>query len=49
LCAKDIKQGDELTIDYAWSADAAIPCGCGSKNCRGYVVSEKELSKLKKG
>jgi len=33
----------ELTIDYGWSADAAIRCGCGSPNCRGWIVSADEL------
>ncbi len=38
----------ELTIDYAWSADGAIPCLCGSPECRGWVVAIEELSKLRK-
>ncbi len=38
-----IQPGEELTIDYAWDADAAIPCGCGSANCRGWIVEESEL------
>jgi uncharacterized protein len=40
---RTIRQGDELTIDYAWHADAAIPCLCGSERCRGYVVDERQL------
>jgi uncharacterized protein len=39
-----IKMGEELTIDYAWPADAAIHCLCGSKACRGWIVSKCELS-----
>ena len=43
-----IPEGAELTIDYAWSADGAIPCLCGSVKCRGWVVAEEELAKLRK-
>ncbi|MBI1345215.1 SET domain-containing protein-lysine N-methyltransferase [bacterium] len=43
-----IPEGAELTIDYAWSADGAIPCLCGSTSCRGWVVAEEELAKLQK-
>ncbi len=43
-----IPVGAELTIDYAWSADGAIPCLCGSNRCRGWVVAEEELPKLRK-
>lgn len=41
---KAIKPGDELTIDYAWSADAAIPCLCRSETCRGWIVAVTELA-----
>ena len=41
-----IKKGDELTIDYEWPADSAIKCGCGTKNCRGWVVDKAELHLL---
>ncbi len=44
----DIAEGAELTIDYAWSAEGAIPCLCGSRQCRGWVVDANELSKLKR-
>lgn len=42
----DIEPGQELTIDYSWSADAAIKCLCGSAQCRGWVVSADELADL---
>lgn len=45
---RTIRPGDQVTIDYAWPADAAIPCLCGSKMCRGWVVGETELGKLKR-
>lgn len=43
-----IVEGAELTIDYAWSAEGAIPCLCGSVECRGWVVDKSELSKLRR-
>lgn len=45
---KPIPTGAELTIDYAWSIDGAIPCLCGSEKCRGWVVAEEDLPKLRK-
>ncbi len=39
---RKVKAGAELTIDYSWPADFAIPCQCGSKKCRGYIVAEEE-------
>ena len=39
---RDIAVGEELTIDYAWSADQAIECMCGSAKCRGFVVAATE-------
>ena len=44
----DIAQGDELTIDYQWSAEGAIKCLCGAAECRGWVVAAEELHKLTK-
>lgn len=41
LC--EIAPGEELTIDYGWPADAAVPCGCQSTNCRGWIVCIDEL------
>ena len=38
---RDIKVGEELTIDYNWSAANAIPCRCQAPSCRGWVVSEE--------
>lgn len=43
-----IEPGEELLIDYAWTADAAIPCLCGSELCRGWIVDESELTTLLK-
>lgn len=35
--------GEELTIDYAWPASAAIACRCQSRTCRGWIVHPDEL------
>lgn len=43
---RTIRPDDELTIDYAWDADAAIRCRCGAKSCRGWIVEMEQLSKL---
>ena len=45
---RSIAKGQQLTIDYAWPAEFAIPCKCRSKNCRGWIVDKKDLKKLKK-
>ncbi|PQO44373.1 SET domain-containing protein-lysine N-methyltransferase [Blastopirellula marina] len=41
-----IAAGEQLTIDYAWPANAAIPCGCGARLCRGWIVDPDELNLL---
>lgn len=41
-----IAPGEELTIDYAWPRESAIPCHCQSTWCRGWVVDEEELPQL---
>ena len=38
-----IEPGEELTMDYAWPADAVIRCGCGAPACRGWIASQEEL------
>lgn len=42
IANKDIKEGEELTIDYAvWETNTAwkiISCKCGSKICRGHIT-----------
>ncbi len=44
----EVPEGAELTIDYAWSAEGAIPCLCGSVQCRGWVVDKSELAKVRR-
>ena len=41
-----IDAGQEITIDYAWSACSAIRCMCGSENCRGWVVNPDEIHEI---
>jgi hypothetical protein len=43
---RPIGAGEELTIDYAWPAESAIRCGCGSTKCRGWVVDVAELDQV---
>ncbi len=43
---RNIKQGEELTIDYNWAAASAIPCRCQAPSCRGWVVSQDLLEEL---
>lgn len=39
---RPIAAGAELLIDYAWPADSAIPCRCGTPACRGWIVDPAE-------
>ncbi len=43
IALRDIRAGEELTIDYNWKALAAIPCRCQSPSCRGWIVRANEL------
>jgi hypothetical protein len=46
MALADIARGDELTIDYSWPAASAIPCRCGSSQCRGWIVAPDQLSEV---
>ena len=38
MSARDIRKGEELTIDYHFEKDVErVPCSCGAKNCRGTI------------
>jgi SET domain-containing protein len=38
IAARDIRKGEELTVDYHFSKDIEkIPCKCGSAKCRGTI------------
>ncbi len=43
---RDIAPGEELAYDYAFSAHLAIPCRCGSEDCRGLIVDEDEIDEV---
>lgn len=45
---RTIEPGEQLTIDYCWPAHFAIPCGCKTKKCRGWIVDPDELPALKR-
>lgn len=49
FATRNIYDGEQLTLDYAWPADAAIPCKCEAPTCRGWVVCETELGFLQSG
>jgi len=40
---RDIKKGEEITIDYdkVGSFDKPFECKCGSENCRGFISGQK--------
>lgn len=41
---RDVQSGEELTVDYGWDWRSAIPCQCGSPNCRGWICKLDELA-----
>ncbi len=42
----DIEPHEQMTIDYAWPASAAIPCQCGSADCRKWIVAAEEAHEV---
>ncbi|TWU45721.1 SET domain protein [Novipirellula aureliae] len=45
----NIEEGSQITFDYGWMAADWIPkCHCGAPNCRGWVVDQDEVEKMKK-
>jgi hypothetical protein len=43
---RTVRPSEQLTIDYGWPAESAIPCLCGSPSCRGWVVDQSELDRV---
>lgn len=44
---RDIKKGEELTLNYALFLDEHMEpfmCTCGSENCRGYITGSPDIS-----
>jgi uncharacterized protein len=48
VATRDIEVGEEITYDYAFAAEVAERCACGSPKCRGVIVDDDpaELAKL---
>lgn len=38
VAIRDIAAGEELTYDYAFAVEYAIPCRCGTAACRGMII-----------
>ncbi len=49
IAIRNIPEGQEVLIDYAWPADSAAPCYCESLNCRGWIVAEEEIHMVDRG
>ncbi|HLU68420.1 MAG TPA: SET domain-containing protein-lysine N-methyltransferase [Kofleriaceae bacterium] len=43
---RDIEPGEELTYDYAFTAQVAEPCNCGAAICRGLIVDPDEIDEV---
>jgi hypothetical protein len=43
IALKPIAVGEELSYDYAFPANLAEPCRCGSPICRGLIIDEDAL------
>lgn len=41
-----IAPGEQMTIDYAWPAETAVPCHCGCADCRRWIVAAEELDQV---
>jgi hypothetical protein len=46
---REIAPGEQMTIDYGWPAESAIPCQCGAAGCRGWIVSADRLDEIAAG
>ncbi len=45
----NIEEGTELCFDYQWEAADWLPrCGCGARNCRGWVVEKDGVKKMRR-
>jgi len=40
---RDIRAGEELAYDYAFSGHLAVPCNCATESCLGLIVDPDEL------
>jgi hypothetical protein len=46
LAQRAIRKGEEITYDYAFSEHLAVPCACGTRSCKGWIVDSDELPAL---
>jgi hypothetical protein len=46
IALRDIEPGEELHYDYAFAAQVAEPCNCGTPQCRGLIVDPDELDEV---
>ena len=44
VAKRAIREGEELTYDYAFPRELAVPCRCGSAKCRGLIIDELALA-----
>ena len=42
VALREIRQGEEIAYDYAFPAELAEPCRCGSPKCRGLIIDMDE-------
>ncbi len=43
VAVREIGAGEELTYDYAFASQYAIPCRCGTADCRGLIIDPDEM------
>jgi SET domain-containing protein len=50
VAMRDIREGEELTYDYAYEAENYLhnPCNCGAKNCCGYILARQDWGLIKR-
>jgi uncharacterized protein len=47
VATRDIEPGEEITYDYNFPFEEdPLPCKCGARNCRGYVVGHEYVAEL---
>jgi SET domain-containing protein len=47
VAVQRIAPGEEITYDYAFTAEVAERCACGAPACRGWIVDPDELPRLR--
>jgi SET domain-containing protein len=48
VASRAIAAGEEITYDYAFAIDHAIPCRCAQSSCRRWIVDPDQLAELLK-